>query len=380
MKSFLSRLFHRPPYKLDTSVSKVVNGVTLHQLVATKSFEIVTVPHVIAWGESYVARGTRGGWVPSLDVLEPIPGSIPWLDENSHVSHPQARLIGGVSLKNTQWDSSGTAAIPHARLQIFENSQCSGHTNIEGCVTLHTSTVHNTHIHATNMDVQNTQLRNSRIFNGCKRKNAVLNSTWDHVNFLLQEEHALNINFTHWRHMTWHPSSLDVLPPTHIHHSDLQNVTSKHYCVSNAWLHGPTQPPQSTIYLPAPPYHFTTEPKGELFFVTLAHTDQTLSDTATPRCTHLVWYLLHSDDSSKALGVYDIDADSTIPIAELPAYVQQMRDKPLTESQQHALRTLKGWQWQHTLGVEPPQGQPWIFPQTPAVDMAMMETPVSFAP
>lgn len=139
-----------------------------------------------------------------------------------------------------------------------------------------------------------------------------------------------------------------------------------HHSQQSIFLLHPTISPQS--------------PKENFFFVTLAHTDQTLSDTATPRCTHLVWYLLHSDDSSKALGVYDIDADSTIPIAELPAYVQQMRDKPLTESQQHALRTLEGWQWQHTLGVEPPQGQPWIFPQTPAVDMAMMETPVSFAP
>ena len=114
-------LVDRRPYTLDKTESKVVNGITLYQLVATENFEIPLVWHPKC-SAIPIEKGERGGWVPSLDVLERSLGHAPWLDDRSYISHPGARLSGPLYLQNSQWEGSG--AFIHESLDAWRVSDC----------------------------------------------------------------------------------------------------------------------------------------------------------------------------------------------------------------------------------------------------------------
>ena len=375
----------KPPYILDTSTSKEIYGVTLYQLVATKRFEVGITPKIVLSGHntlplgvSYVvAKHARGGWVPSLDVLEYSSKGFPWLDERSEVRNPHARLRGSVYLIDSIWDSPLWLEGPVQKTHMYRIESCSvtGNTSISlrtpttwpqvprrykdprpawtyanACID---STFHNTHLEG-KINTNRVHMKESAV-----RATSVTQIHYSHLHactLLHRALQPLTVENSHWKHTTL---SIGMVPHSKnsdndallIKDSSLAHVVSSHPAVSNTTLRGASGHVLSVP--PAPPHDPASLRAAPLY----------IEGQQAPAC--VVWYNL---SSTQPWGVYDIHQARLVPLDSLNAYVQALEPQPCA----HALRW---WQWQHAVGVELPKDQPWICPA-----IAMAPTPASWEP
>ena len=369
----------KEPYLLDTSQKKMVEDIALYQLVVGDTFTL----H--GYENQTLIQGMRGGWVPSLEVLEPSEHGTPWLDADSMITRPEARVSGPILLQNSRWESTQALRALSSTAWWIRNSRFQGNATItlaspdklnthyhcmdevdmhdgviEGAIHMKTVRLVDTNVHTTGyMSMGDAQLHHSQIINNACHL-SIRKSRLEHVTFHQNNQIGrLVLKNVHWKHVRY--ALAEATPFTQyfsIENSNLAHVHSTHPELSNTWCHrlygGEVQAPRPVGY------HLSEE----YFFVPLARRG---------RYTHFAWY--HTA-TQKPIGIYDEWFQEWTSLADVPARISHLRarDHPM---EAHSANTLDWWHWQHTLGVEPPRDGPWTIAsgQDPHAGL----TPVSFA-
>ena len=413
----LSKWFGRRPYELDTSVSMEVDGVTLHQIIAgrdmpwprslwqgpEKESDLKPMQRALGplgrWVSKFepvvVKKGTRGGWVPSLDVLETVDGISPWLRSKSMVTHPEARLRGALWLSNTQWKSSGILQAPLDCAWGIYDSVFTGDTTIllgpirhASEVKLSYAKVHNSTIEGPvdirSSSVTNTRIRSqahffvlSSIVEDCVIENQQHQLDVDHCrlqhSMLVRQatEDPLQLSGSQWSHVEYaEPQHVHARVPQDIQGSQLSYMRCTHRQLSNSTcVHtGPD--------LLATPPSPNGMPKTDLVFVPIVHNRQT---------THFAWYEQQSEKEvcpGKPVAIYDALHQRSVFVQDLADYVDEMKAYGESPTHRQSIATVEWWKWQHVLGIQPPVGEAWHFVNTPSAQVDISTDPsfVGFGP
>ena len=417
----LSSWLHRRPYKLSKSPPKMVNGVPLYQLIATKGFEI-RMPH--QRNPQRIAEGEYGGWVPSLDVLEQADGRFPWLDEKSHIATTETVFRGSLYFVNSQWNGTGSFDVSSDRggnAWVVQNSSFTGTNTISLTVPSFKDTYEkqwyndelrnidesiasfyedlqggastmlwkNLQLHDVSIQgpshINDSVLKNVRIFT--RGELFISHSHVDCSEYRNATPGCAQINDSRWHAVSAHKGSAsDVLRVTNctwnqvqFHTSDdedlyygesydvvnstLTNVAASHGTLSNTHCHNPSETP---LDIPLP-----CEGLPQLHANTRCVPIQQEIENA-PCITHLVWY---KGRTHEPVRIHDVVHQHTISVTGLAEYLDTLRAHTNSPSHQRSAGTLEWWKWQDMLGVEPPADQAWVRPPEPVV----LDTSASFA-
>lgn len=399
-----------PPYALDTSQSKIEGGVPLYPLVATRDFEMTQALNAYMRKGMEVTKGTRGGWVPSLDVLEYSSKGFPWLDAQSEVHMPSARLRGALYLQGSVWASPFLLEGPvhQANTWFIESSTFSGKTRVSvrvpsckqeekahlqqwslqeslfsssplnphlsdlvrGCVH---SKFHNAHIqgpidlahskvyHTTlrthgRIAITSSELNTSHVKNYTPGNTNIHHSDWVGTTFhngqcpLFGATH-LNMEKTFWTNTTvqlGHAERADRV--LHIQSSRLRDVHSTHGAVSHTDLQGALKAP--FVMPPCPQGHDPAALRAVPLWNRVV--------LAKWRPSHVVWY----NTAKEPVAIYDALSRQLVAFTDLSVYIDSLKNMP-SISHQVSATTLQWWQWQHALGIEPPTDELWACPVFP---------------
>ena len=403
--NILSKLFGRKPYYLDTSVSMEVDGVTLYQLVAATHIRWPQKHWKTHGSKIAVRKGERGGWVPSLDVLEVKDGAIPWLRSKSMVTSPDARLRGALYLQDTQWKSTGVLQAPTDKVWGIYDCEFTGNSSVtlivppansldaydatyctlkglrvhdsvlEGPLIVRDCHIENTTMHSEAViDIRDSELRHSQLINRTPHQIAIERCQWDHVD--LQREHVSNtmhILHAHWSHVQYHQPQEVLHTPDHsISNSQLTNVRCITNDLSHSVLHhAPSESEPEFLTTPPSPYYQADDKR---FFVPVI---QMHPEQHTPEVTHFVWYQRQEGSPPTPLAVYDTLHQRSIFLEELPTYIAELETHLDSPSRLMSAMTLQWWQWQTVLGLQPQEGQPWVYSPCAII---VQDANVSFAP
>ena len=412
--SIWSKWWKRHPYRLDTTTPKVVNGVTLYQLVTTKSLLVADPAYNV---KIRIPPNRRGGWVPSLDVLEANRFGFPWLDAKSHVANTNVRLRGLLYFVNSQCNGAGYIHAPDneagysfldcqfegnnhitwepppfktvERQQEYDDTKedvqntefdfytllggglhsyqwSSSHiknVHIQGPVHIAQSQLHHTTVH-THHDVfmVSSSSNHSTIENDTPGVLLLRQCYWNavHASKGSSSKH-LRIEDAQWDHV--HFSTQDKKIHTHwfayaVGDSDLAHVTATHGRISHSWCHN--RVPGAALSLP-PAYD--SLPGPPVYFVPIEN--QSVEPNAPSQITHFVWY---EYETNTPRAVHDALFHKTIEVKDLSTYVEYLRTHADSSLSQLSADTIESWQWLTALGVAPPQGQPWIRKPAPQID------------
>ena len=417
-----------PPYTLDLTTSKEVNGVTLHQLVAAQNFQLFRSVGVHMQVSLDIQKGTRGGWVPSLEVLEYHSDGFPWLDERSHIATPNTRFKGPVYFINSQWNGDGYFEAPVDHLQNtwpvenstfegtntialtdppftdesaryrYENKQIdvdplsdefyeylgdnvgfTGWKNVtaqdvrmHGKTYVNDTQLHNidSHVHK-DLLISNSNIQNSTLRNDTPGFMQLNHCQWQavHITKGYASDH-IRCHDTGWIDVQLTTS--DEHTPYYgfsydIMESKLIHVSCTHGHLSNMYCHYACATGERlSLRSPLPSEHSPSE----------AVNVRGISVEKAGAVTHVLWY--RDNDTNEPFSVQDLLTQRTIACEHLPAYIEELRGHTDSPAHQQSANTLQWWQWQYALGIEPPYESAWRCPESPPLPSTGADLP-SFA-
>lgn len=407
-----------PPYALDLTSRQIFNGVALYQLRALRDFGIrrdfrPTGPHRL-----WITKGTRGGWVPSLDVLSSNQFGTPWLNEHSWIVQKDTHIQGPVLLQRSQWIGTGRLEVlwdkhadmdlctfeghntisiqPLSKLSVQEqqeidqsqstalgglsvttdvcvwlSAQCQD-VHSKGLVQVQNSKLSTTYLSTRGKGyISDTQVEASHLSNETHGGLVIQQSTLRNVQ--LHKAGATNplvLRHAKWEDVLFKPVGSPSSPSPIsefsdlIEHSTLTRVSSRHPYLGYSWCVNPV--PHHVLSLPPPPPPPVVSTKeAPLHFVPIqsVYPESRAHKPPHEQFTHFVWYM-----GPTPVAFYDIHHQQFIDTKDLSAYIDTFA---LDTASTHSKKVLQWWQWQHALGMALPKDQAWICPDLtdpPAVE------------